>query len=285
MENMDLNNYQHTTSGKKEALPRGYKPTALDVCSGRGKTSWLHEGNVAFRKIIRDNVHLYQNKRSKFEKSCVIATILDDLRAKGFKFLKKDKDSLWYDIGDAGAREKVAHGLRDQIRLSRRKRETSLPKLSSKPIVPTEIANQRNSVLAGFPFDTFEKRLSSVFSNIISQEQPLRDFRRLSTIAALQELDDIISKEEQTVASRRRSFQIVDNILGSQMPAVPLQPVLPLEVSNNEALQATRRRSSTLQYLKALDDLAQNRSLEGASSIDGMSRLSFISAADEPVAV
>jgi hypothetical protein len=45
---------------KQQAMPLGYKPTATDVCCGRGKQHWQHAGNVNFRKFIKNNVHLYQ---------------------------------------------------------------------------------------------------------------------------------------------------------------------------------------------------------------------------------
>lgn len=290
----------------KNLLPIDYQPTALDVCSGRGKAGWLHEGNVVFRKVIQDNTQLYSTTQSKFEKTFLIETVLDKLRSKGFQFLNKDKASgRWYDIGDTEAREKVAHGLRDQVRSSRQrgnnKRNSAVKKKKrkrlsnlalSKPFI--RIENQLpSSVLLGFSPDPFGKRLP-MFSNIVSQQQEqqpaitgnppfstleqqiltqhkrLSDgFRRLSTMAAIKELDNIISKEEEIVASQRRSLATKDigSFLTSPLPTVPLPPLVdikPLQNGGENALQAARRRSSALYYLKGLAEIAH--SLDGETT-------------------
>ena len=59
-------------------LPKGYEPTALDITSGRGKSQYNHEGNVAFRMILQDNIPRYKSSRSKSGKTLVIAGIMEE---------------------------------------------------------------------------------------------------------------------------------------------------------------------------------------------------------------
>lgn len=116
-------------------LPPDYEPTDLDICSGRGKAFWNHSGNVAFRNLIQSQVEVYINAPTKAEKSAIVVAIVDELRRQGCKFLKQEKtpngEMICYDIGDAFAREKVGHSLRDQVTAINR---TSTSSRSSSPI-------------------------------------------------------------------------------------------------------------------------------------------------------
>lgn len=111
-------------------VPFDYVPTDMDICSGRGKAFWNHAGNVAFRNLIQAQVLDYIKAPSKADKTAMVVSIVDDLRQKGCKFLKQETDAngatFWYDIGDALAREKVGHSLRDQVTaINRSNREGS----------------------------------------------------------------------------------------------------------------------------------------------------------------
>jgi hypothetical protein len=87
----------------------------LDVLCGRGKKNWQHLGNVHFRNVIRINVDRYIDAPTKNDKTLVVISIVDEIRAQGGRFLKDDLYGRWYDIGDAQARDKVGHSLRDQV--------------------------------------------------------------------------------------------------------------------------------------------------------------------------
>jgi hypothetical protein len=113
-----LNNIQTPTRlapPKATALPVGYIPSSLDICCGRGKKNWNYEGNVTFRNIVQANVSRYIDAPTKSDKTSVVVGIVDDIRSLGGRFLKEDDSGNWYDIGDAQAREKVGHSLRDQV--------------------------------------------------------------------------------------------------------------------------------------------------------------------------
>ena len=98
-----------------DPLPPNFEPGPKDVCSGRGKRNWNHAGNIAFRNLIQANVESYINAPNKNEKTAIVCTIVDDMRRDGYRFLLQNKEGLWYDMGDAKARDKVGHSLRDQV--------------------------------------------------------------------------------------------------------------------------------------------------------------------------
>jgi hypothetical protein len=96
-------------------LPPNYTPGELDICCGRGKRNWNHSGNVAFRNLIHTSVDRYLAAPTKTAKSAVVLQVVDTIRESGAYFLKQNETGVWYDIGDAHAREKVGHSLRDQV--------------------------------------------------------------------------------------------------------------------------------------------------------------------------
>jgi hypothetical protein len=117
-----LNNVNSLIRGvshqKPTTMPDGYIPSDSDVCCGRGKKNWNMTGNVSFRKLIRASVARYMAASLKNEKTAVVISVFDEIRRQGGHFLKQQRhgsSSRWYDIGDAAAREKVGHSLRDQV--------------------------------------------------------------------------------------------------------------------------------------------------------------------------
>lgn len=117
-----------------EALPPDFVPGPKDVCSGRGKRNWNHVGNIAFRNMVQSHVEDYMTAPNKNEKTAIVCRIVDKMRRDGCRFLQQNKQGLWYDIGDAKARDKVGHSLRDQVTAINRgqaqlpsKRETKPP--------------------------------------------------------------------------------------------------------------------------------------------------------------
>lgn len=104
-------------------LPEGYEPTALDICCGRGKRNWNHSGNVSFRNLIQSCSDEYMTAPTKNDKTAIVFKIVEGMRVEGCKFLKQvvtaasqpESAGRWMEIGDAQAREKVGHSLRDQV--------------------------------------------------------------------------------------------------------------------------------------------------------------------------
>jgi hypothetical protein len=114
-----MQNFAHTLLRPRERgdlLPKDYEPTDCDVCCGRGKRNWNHPGNLNFRNFIQSKTDEYMAAPSKTDKTAIVCKIVEDMRGQGCKFINQDeKTGRWFDIGDAQAREKVGHSLRDQV--------------------------------------------------------------------------------------------------------------------------------------------------------------------------
>jgi hypothetical protein len=85
-----------------------------DVLSGRGGGTNVHPGNRDFRDLINKYRTSYLKAR-KNDKPAISRAIVKLVRNNGGRFLKKDeRDNLYYEIGDAQAREKTSQALRQK---------------------------------------------------------------------------------------------------------------------------------------------------------------------------
>ncbi|KAG7360273.1 hypothetical protein IV203_035372 [Nitzschia inconspicua] len=99
-------------------IPPSNEGTAIfnehDVLSGRGGGTNVHFGNRSFRDIINRYREIYL-KSKKNDKPAISRAIVKEIRSRGGRFLKKnEKDKLYYEIGDAQAREKTSQALRQR---------------------------------------------------------------------------------------------------------------------------------------------------------------------------
>jgi hypothetical protein len=100
---------------------------------------------VHFRNVIRWNVNRYIDAPTKNDKTLVVISIVDEIRAQGGRFLKDDIYGRWYDIGDAQARDKVGHSLRDQVSAMNRQNNTK-PVKPKKGLERSQSENDSDSV-------------------------------------------------------------------------------------------------------------------------------------------
>jgi hypothetical protein len=90
-------------------------PSNNDVLLGRGAACWNHPGNRDFREIVVKYLKAYENARLRVEKTLIVTEILDQVHAKGGRFLKKDLASKkWYIVENQQAIEKTGHAIRDK---------------------------------------------------------------------------------------------------------------------------------------------------------------------------
>jgi hypothetical protein len=99
-------------------IPPSKEGTAVfnehDVLSGRGGGTNVHPGNRDFRDLINKYRTIYL-KAKKNDKPAISRAIVKQVRSKGGRFLRKnDKGNLYYEIGDAQAREKTSQALRQR---------------------------------------------------------------------------------------------------------------------------------------------------------------------------
>lgn len=246
-------------------LPADYEPTNLDICSGRGKAFWNHSGNVAFRNLIQSQVEVYINAPTKAEKSAIVVAIVDELRRQGCKFLKQEKapngEMVWNDIGDAFAREKVGHSLRDQVTALNRSsnhsgsRPMSPSSFSSKPVSVVSL-NNPNEVRLKSPLrptssakgDDASRKSSDMQSFADESSIPLTVTSAPLTVTSADiEINRIIS--EKSARSR-------------ELPATPLaghrneNPQSDLSASQHTSRTSAQQRSALL--LEEPDDDQQN---------------------------
>lgn len=83
-----------------------------DVVCGRGAPTHFHPGNQAYRQLVKGFETAYLcAKRS--EKPVIAMEIMDVLKGRGVRMVKKDGYSFWVEIGDQSAYEKVCQSLRE----------------------------------------------------------------------------------------------------------------------------------------------------------------------------
>eukprot|EP00562_Extubocellulus_spinifer_P003670 CAMPEP_0178538230 /NCGR_PEP_ID=MMETSP0696-20121128/36998_1 /TAXON_ID=265572 /ORGANISM="Extubocellulus spinifer, Strain CCMP396" /LENGTH=726 /DNA_ID=CAMNT_0020170483 /DNA_START=286 /DNA_END=2466 /DNA_ORIENTATION=+ len=103
-----------------EVLPKSIGPIEVpnrnDVLSGRGGRINAHPGNVQFRELINGMKAVYLSpKTKKLEKAHIANDVVRRIRHMDppGRFLKEEKDGMWWDIGDEKARKKVGQALRE----------------------------------------------------------------------------------------------------------------------------------------------------------------------------
>jgi predicted ATPase len=97
-----------------EHKPLQQEPTENDVVLAESMLVENHPGNEQFLRIVRERLEEYDVK-PRLEKPMVAVDILNQWRAQGRRFLKKDeKTGQWQDIGDKKARQKISKALQTQ---------------------------------------------------------------------------------------------------------------------------------------------------------------------------
>ena len=92
-------------------------PLESDILLGRSKSSWNHVGNRKFRNFVGLFLKRYMDTSNRIEKSMVVNHVTKKVLDGGGRFLKVNSDGSWVVVTQKVAREKVAHALRDAVRL------------------------------------------------------------------------------------------------------------------------------------------------------------------------
>mmetsp|Transcript_32962 Transcript_32962/g.75940 ORF Transcript_32962/g.75940 Transcript_32962/m.75940 type:complete len:330 (+) Transcript_32962:149-1138(+) len=100
-----------------------------DVLCGRGGATNSHSGNKDFRYLVKRHQKQYLRAKKK-DKPLVASSIVDSIRKRGGRFLRRcdttiEGDIVWVDIGDDRAREKTCQALREGAPERRRQRAPS----------------------------------------------------------------------------------------------------------------------------------------------------------------
>lgn len=145
-------------------LPFDFQPGPYDVICAKGKAAREHEGNMFFRRIIKETLSAYGKADSRYKKSMIVSDVVDLIRSRsrgsqsssssadgsssscGGGFVKRDgNDGLYYEVGDRLAREKVGQSFRDG--LSDMYRSSARAKKRRQRIVSAGVADEFEALL------------------------------------------------------------------------------------------------------------------------------------------
>ncbi len=109
-------NQMGAIEGQAICLP----PTVVDVVCSRGKRYFRHPGNQRFRQIIQESVQEYIDAETRMDKSIVIDSIIESVRAQDnsrlVRFMKhQSRSNSWTELPLEQIRDKVSHALRDAV--------------------------------------------------------------------------------------------------------------------------------------------------------------------------
>jgi len=93
------------TSQPKATVHRIETPKVNDILLGRGKGFTSHVGNIQLRKLVMDNLAIYESA-SYTEKQYVSEGIVRLVHKQGGLFLKED-ETWWIEVDGETARNKV----------------------------------------------------------------------------------------------------------------------------------------------------------------------------------
>lgn len=222
----------HLVLAKTGETPLGsdFRPGQYDVICERGKDSYNH--NHHFREIIQEHLELYSQCQTKVDKSVLVLALVDVVRerSQGGGFIKFcHRRSCYIEIGDRGARQKVAHALRKHTlddesdekphKFSERKKSSRKPSKGSKNsqlsgTSPTSLLDMFATEIAGSSTRT------ASCSNILSSPM---DFRSI-------ELDGSVSQSHHQTSPKPAP-------VAEKVPSDDVSPDLPT-LSDNLLLES-----------------------------------------------
>ena len=111
-------------------------PCDDDVLLGQGRKLRSHKGNVALEKLIEKNQEDHEAAPNRFTKTCIVASIVQRVKAMGGRFLRLDETTLeWSIVDDGVAHEKISMRFRNRSRV---KRSASTSVSAAQPAIPPQ---------------------------------------------------------------------------------------------------------------------------------------------------
>jgi hypothetical protein len=154
-----------------------------DVLCGRGGATNSHSGNRSFRSLVKRHQDKYL-KAKKRDKPGVAACIVDLIRSRGGRFLRRHDDHcssgggggggphhhvLWVDIGNERAREKTCQALREGAPELRRRRSRGASSESSEEDDDDRASLRQKRKVSSFSENDGEKSGKS-----LQKQQPIK---------------------------------------------------------------------------------------------------------------
>ena len=100
--NMNGGDRLMTESTMKIDLPGRY-----DVLFGRGKPIRMHSGNTYLQYLLEQHKEEYEGRSARGDKRVIAAKVMDCVKEKGGRFLKKEPDGWWVPVDEEMALDKV----------------------------------------------------------------------------------------------------------------------------------------------------------------------------------
>ena len=92
------------------------EPCDCDVLLGQGKLRKAHKGNSIMELYIEDKLRAYEEATSQFQKTCVVAGVVQRIQEGGGRFLRFDKRLEEYVVaGDNAAHDSVSGRFRVKV--------------------------------------------------------------------------------------------------------------------------------------------------------------------------
>lgn len=97
------------TGNNTNELPEDFTPGPWSAICGRGRETYNNIGNRRLRVLVEANLEKYTATKSKFQKTIIIASIVESVREAATLggFIKMDPNTAKYiEIDDSAAKEK-----------------------------------------------------------------------------------------------------------------------------------------------------------------------------------
>ena len=206
-------------------LPADYRLSPYDVLCGRSKSAARNVGNKRFRVTISLFVEEYATL-NRTDRSKLNARIVDLIRSCGGHFVKETSSS-YVDIGDAEARHKVGHALRDTLAL-----RTGVSQVSN-----YRMKNKNQHTKKKNKFKIIPSNNSNARSSAIPHRNQVRSFMR-------------------QVTERQSSFRLKagDQLQRLSMSSVDLNDILALpDLTRATSLEFVKDMSESADYLQGIN--------------------------------
>jgi hypothetical protein len=97
-------------------------PSRYDILFGRGRAVMEHPGNLRLLLLVGEKMPSY-NAANKEAKTGLTVAVVQILKGRSSRFLKKNDSGVWEEVTDALARNKVSHAFRTMRQSAMRNQE------------------------------------------------------------------------------------------------------------------------------------------------------------------
>jgi hypothetical protein len=164
----------------------------MDVLLGRNSTTWSHEGNRCFQRVIALLLDEYQEATDKASRNYTVSQVIAVIRQSGGRFKKKNpQTNQWEELSIDKVRNKVSHALRDGLdgktgkRKHRKVRAQKRSQSSCPPSTPSSGVFSREEVVSDGSSSTASSTNTSCDFGFVDDDKKDEDSEFLQLINAV----------------------------------------------------------------------------------------------------